>query len=112
MRRNAAVVVALTLAATHLLAQAATTASRTPTAVRDSLTLDEMKAALRGLVAAEENIYADHDTYTTSIAALDRYLVYHGQVQTEVTFASRRAWTAVAIGSEPWPRARRAVARA
>jgi hypothetical protein len=64
--------------------------------VMPSEAIEEMKTALRELIAAEEKIYGDHDTYTTSVTALDRYVVYHGQVQVQVTFASKRAWTAVA----------------
>ena len=66
------------------------------TVVVPSEAIDQMKTALRELIAAEEKIYGDHDTYTTSVTALDRYVVYHGQVQIQVTFASQRAWTAVA----------------
>jgi hypothetical protein len=98
MTHTLAVVLASALAYGTLHAQTAET--RPPrdlgAVVAPAEAIDEMKTALRELIAAEEKIYGDHDTYTTSVTALDRYVVYHGQAQIQVTFANQRAWTAVA----------------
>lgn len=65
------------------------------TLVRQSPAIDDMKAALRDLVTAQERYFVDHDAYTTDGQALDIFPP-HGQAQTQLTFASREGWTGTA----------------
>jgi hypothetical protein len=64
--------------------------------VRQSPAIDDMKAALRDLLAAQEAYFSTHDSYTTDSNALDIFLTTHGQARTTVTFASRESWTGTA----------------
>ena len=64
--------------------------------IKKSSELDNMMAALRDLVTAQETYFVAHDSYTTDGRALDIFPTKHGQVQTQVTFASRDGWTGTA----------------
>ena len=66
------------------------------TVIRKSSEIDDMKAALRDLIAAQETYFAAHDSYTTDDRALDIFPTKHGQAQTQVAFASRDGWTGTA----------------
>jgi hypothetical protein len=68
-----------------------------PTLVKGIRTeVDDMKAALRDLITAQEKYFVDHDSYTTDGKVLDIFPTKHGQAQTQVTFASRDGWTGTA----------------
>ncbi len=54
---------------------------------------DDMKAALRDLVTAEETYFASHHAYTTDSKALDIFPTKHGQAETHVTFVGPNSWS-------------------
>jgi hypothetical protein len=64
--------------------------------IKKSSEIDDMMAALRDLVVAQETYFTAHDSYTTDDRALDIFPTKHGQVQTHVSFASRDGWTGTA----------------
>jgi hypothetical protein len=107
MKRILAVFLALTLAAASAEAQQRGSLSSVlfgkpdsvqhPTHVKGVRTvIDDMKAALRDLIVAQETYFSTHDSYTTDGNALDIFPTKHGQAQTTVTFASRDGWTGTA----------------
>ena len=63
--------------------------------VKKSPAIDDMMAALRDLVVAQERYFVGHDAYTTDARALDIF-PRHGQAQTKVTFAGSGAWSGFA----------------
>jgi hypothetical protein len=64
--------------------------------VKQSPAIDDMKAAFRDLIVAEETYFSAHDSYTTDGKVLDIFPTKHGQAQTTVTFASRDGWSGTA----------------
>lgn len=64
--------------------------------VKKSAAIDDMKAALRSLVALEEKYWNDHGTYTTDGSALGIYPYKNGQPLVQVIFAGSRGWTGMA----------------
>ena len=64
--------------------------------VKNSPAIDDMMAALRDLVTAQESYFSAHDSYTTDARALDIFPTKHGQAQTHVTFAGAEGWSAAA----------------
>ena len=58
--------------------------------------LDDLKAALRDLVVAEETYFSSHNGYTTDGRALDIFPTAHGQATTTVTFAGPNSWSGTA----------------
>lgn len=61
-----------------------------------SLTIADMKAGLRDLVAAEEKYFSDHGTYTTDGSALGIYPAKPDHATVQVIFAGSRGWTGMA----------------
>jgi len=59
-----------------------------------------MKSALRNLVVAEENYFADHGTYTTDVAALGLYARGHARTDSiwiQVIHGGGRSWSGRAV---------------
>lgn len=65
------------------------------TVVKKSPAIDDMIAALRDLVVAQERYFVGHDAYTTDAKALESF-PRHGQAQTTVTFAGSGGWSGFA----------------
>ena len=61
-----------------------------------SLTIADMKAGLRDLIAAEEKYFSDHGTYTTDGSALGIYPAKPDHATVQVIFAGSRGWTGMA----------------
>jgi hypothetical protein len=64
------------------------------TVVRTSPEIDNMKAALRDLVVAEERYFSAHGKYAADAKALDVSAAKYGQAATKVIFAGRTGWSA------------------
>ena len=78
-------------------APAKTVAAGAPTRVAPAVALQQMKAALRELAAAQEAYFADNGSYTTSLVALKLFpkKVRTGAIA-QVIFAGGRGWSAMA----------------
>ncbi len=55
--------------------------------------LEEMKAALRDLIAAQEKYFVVNETYATDAELLDAFITKHGQVQMKIIFAGASGWS-------------------
>jgi hypothetical protein len=55
--------------------------------------IEDMKAALRDLITAQEKYFVANDTYATDAQVLDAFLTKHGQVQTKIIFAGTGGWS-------------------
>jgi hypothetical protein len=66
------------------------------TVAKKSPEIDDMKAALRDLVVAEETYFAAHQGYTMDHGSLDIFPTKHGQAQTSVTFIGPNSWSGTA----------------
>ena len=67
-------------------------------AVVENKMLAEVKAALRNLVTAQEQYFADHGTYTTDLSALGLYPAPKGTrppFMVQVSFAGGRGWSGI-----------------
>ncbi|MFN2564396.1 MAG: hypothetical protein ABR499_05210 [Gemmatimonadaceae bacterium] len=85
---------------------ASTTAVATPLNAAAEQALKQMTGKLRSVLAAQEQHYSDHGTYTTSMTALGKYDTglsparantgRRDSVSVQVIFAGGRGWTGIA----------------
>jgi hypothetical protein len=80
---------------------ATSVATGAPASVTPAAALEQMRASLRELAAAQEAYFADHGTYTTDLVALK---LFPRKVRTgamaQVIFAGGRGWSAMATHPE------------
>jgi hypothetical protein len=87
---------------------AATTAVAAPVNAAAELAIKQMTSKLRNVLAAQEQHYSDHGTYTTSMTALGRFepslapvkpttvVTRRDSVSVQIIFAGGRGWTGIA----------------